>query len=656
MVLSPPPAKRRLIILAAGLLFACSEKTDVPKPSNKPLEIVTTELAAVALGSSYDVKVEVRGGTSPYTFAISDGAAPNGIELKAATGQLTGLAGAPGSSMFTIAVTDAAAATVSRAFTLYVTPDPLEVVTTRLPDGQEGTPYAQTLNASGGVPAVTWSVAQGNLPNGLALAADGRLSGTPTEFGGFEFAALVSDSEDTQAQRTLQLFVASLDPMIETSTVPKARIAQLFEVRFAADGGTPPYTWNVSTGNLPMGLSLASDGVLAGTPSEAGDFTFSVRAEDSAQRTDEASFTLVVIPPLLIATTALPQVIRGRPYDESIIATGGVPPYSWSMRTGTLPTGLMFDALQGRVHGTTTEAGDSDVSIRVRDSEGAQKTALFTVSVNDRFSYEVTPMASFPPVCTSTKVSYLQIPIDVPDSMQIADIDVEVDVDFSDADEPNQTNNTKMKLVIYAPDGSRVPLCGNGAGIRGWQGCDGRNGVNAAYGDTDTPGRPLSTFEGTNAQGRWYFAAVVSKPTRRGGQCEQQGVVNRVALSIRDDRSADPYIFVRGFTKNNLAIEPWVRIAGGGVDNHELWLSATIYDVGPNGLREGGAGDDVPRMTALTWTFSGSAQVATVTPDGHVVAGASTGNGALVAAGDGMDYQTRLLVFAPDWNPATRDY
>ena len=313
---------------------------------------------------------------------------------------------------------------------------------------------------------------------------------------------------------------------------------------------------------------------------------------------------------------------------------------------------------EGRIFGTTQSSGDYSFSVRVRDDEGAQKLALFDIQVSDRFTYRVQPNLSFPLVCTSTHVSYAIVPINIPDSMQIEDLDLEVDVSYRDTREPARRDNEKLKLVLFAPDGSPTPLCGNGAGIRGWTGCDGGGGIQTTYGSVTFADRPLNALRGYNPKGEWRFAAVVTKPTSLGGgACDQSGTINSITMSIRDNQSMDDYIYIRGFTKNNLAVEPWIRLGGSGRMNGELFLSATLYDVGANGFPEGGQGDDMPQATPVTWSFQGPPSIATVTPDGHAVSGNSAGEGVLIASEPGgADYRTRLLVLAPDWNPLRRQF
>lgn len=83
--------------------------------------------------------------------------------------------------------------TATQPLTLTVDPA-LAITTTTLPDATEGKAYSQQLQASGGVPPYTWSIATGALPSGISLSSSGLLSGTPTVTGPFNFTAQVTDS------------------------------------------------------------------------------------------------------------------------------------------------------------------------------------------------------------------------------------------------------------------------------------------------------------------------------------------------------------------------------------------------------------------------------------------------------------------------------
>jgi hypothetical protein len=153
-------------------------------------------------------------------------------------------------------------------------------------------------------------------------------------------------------------------------------------------GGKSPYTWKVTAGVLPNGLLLnAMEGVIAGTPIDPGEYEFTVRAEDSSQPspvTGSQDFKLTVAPALRVATTTLHSTYLDQVYEAKLTAWGGIPPYSWTVASGTLPPGLRLDAKDGTISGTPRTGGEFPVTIQVTDSlkpSGAANTKEFKVSI-----------------------------------------------------------------------------------------------------------------------------------------------------------------------------------------------------------------------------------------------------------------------------------
>lgn len=648
--------------LAPSFLVLCLSCGDEPPPEVPALELSTERLPDARLGVGYDEKVVSRGGEPPHLFDLAAGALPEGLEVVRETGQIRGVPAAPGPFELTIRVADAGGRTASRTLSLYVEPDPLVVTTTALPPAVERTVYRAELEASGGIPPLTWEVLSGALPAGLSLEPGGALAGTPAVFGAFELTFGVRDAEDREARVELRLAIRSLEPMIREVTLPLGRFGETYEVDFEAEGGLEPYTWSLGGGALPPGLSLSAGGRISGVPTESGSFPFTVRVEDAAEHGDEAALELLVIAPLAIETQSLPNFSLGQPGEAQLRASGGLEPYRWILAPQTpLPAGVVLED-DGRLHGTPTEPGDFRVTIRVQDAQGIVRSAQFNLRVRSSRTYQVTPSLSFPPVCgTSTNVSYQTVELEVPDSFAVSETTVTVDLDYTD--NQNQNSNTKLKLILWAPDGRRSVLCGNASGLRSERGCEGRSGIHTTYGTTVQPQVPFEVFREMNAQGTWRFQVAVTRPVRDNqGNCRQDGIIREVTLTLEADTSPEPYVIVRGFTRNNLVIHPWVRIRGGGLDQHDIDLTATLWHVGPNGIREGGRGDDVPDGRAFTWSATGLPAGTTVTPDGHVSAGAVTnvgplGNAMLTASdGNGHSVSLPLLVLPPDWNPRIRQF
>jgi hypothetical protein len=654
----------RLFGLGASLALAATLACGgTPAPTVPALELVTAALPEAALERGFDAKLAAQGGVPPYAFDLVEGALPAGLNLDAVTGQLRGVPTAPGRARFVARVKDTVGGAASRALELRVAPHPLLPGENVLPEAVEGASYSATLEASGGVPPLRFGLASGSLPEGLILTEAGDLSGTPGASGAYPFEVEIADGEGTLARQSLRLTVRAAIPMITVRALTPVQLGERFETGLEAQGGRAPYSWSVSMGDLPEGVALLEDGRLGGEPTAAGQFTFTVRVTDAAGRTDDAELSLLVIAPLVIETRALPSMQLGRAVEIRLSAAGGLPPYRWFLGNNSqLPPGLTF-AEEGLLSGVPTADGTFPLTVRVQDAQGILRSAMFTARVRDQRVYEASPALAFPPLCgTSTHVSYQGASVDVPDSFQVAGLTVEVDVAFADAS--SQDSNDKLKLVLWAPDGRHAALCGHASSLRAERGCSGAGGVRGSFGDTQNqPDTAFRTFTGMNPQGTWRFFAVVTRPTiDAGGVCAQRGTINAVRLIFDPDRSAEPYVIVGGIRRNNLVSDPWVRIQGGGLQQQDAFLSATLWEVGPNGLREGGRGDDRPTEATFTWTASNLPPGTTVSPDGHVQSGSQTNRGArgatTVTASDGAGNSVTLplMVLPPDWLPRVREF
>ncbi len=266
-------------------------------------------------------------------------------------------------------------------------PPPSPTITTvSLPGGQVAVAYSQTLAASGGTPPYSWSLDSGALPPGLTLdAGTGAVTGTPTSAGTASFTVRVTDSlaqSDTQA---LAIDVAlPPSPTITTVSLPGGQVAVAYSQTLAASGGTPPYSWSLDSGALPPGLTLdAGTGAVTGAPTSAGTASFTVRVTDSLAQSDTQALAIDVapLPSPTITTVSLPggQVAVG--YSQTLAASGGTPPYSWSLDSGALPPGLTLDAGTGAVTGAPTSAGTASFTVRVTDSLAQSDTQALTVVV-----------------------------------------------------------------------------------------------------------------------------------------------------------------------------------------------------------------------------------------------------------------------------------
>jgi hypothetical protein len=259
---------------------------------------------------------------------------------------------------------------------------PLTIVNSTFPPGTVGTPYAQSLQVVGGAPPYTWSGS--GQPPGLSVSSVGVLLGTPTAGGSYSFTLSVTDSRPTTASKTVTIAIGGSGAKLSVTTtaLPAGNAGTPYSQQVAATGGTPPYTWSGGQG-LPSGLGLDAAGNISGTPSASGSFSFSVQVTDSSHATATGTVTLTINPsPLAITTTApIFSGTVGIAYAQTFRASGGTPPYTWSIVSGN--TGdLALDASSGVLQGTPTSAGTFGFTVQVADHSGRVASQAFSLVVN----------------------------------------------------------------------------------------------------------------------------------------------------------------------------------------------------------------------------------------------------------------------------------
>lgn len=288
---------------------------------------------------------------------------------------------------------------------------PLEILTKSLPAALVGKPYAQALQAQGGVKPYAFKVSQGALPSGVSLGTDGVFAGSAAAAGAFSFAVQVQDAAQTQKEQILTLEVKDGGLVITTTSPLKpATEGEPYQLALAAQGGTPPYFWGIVGGKLPAGVGLSSDGVLQGTPSGDATATFDVKVFDNSPSPLTATKTLelpiklapleiigsqelnllitkIIVLPLIIVVDKVPV-----PYSAKLEAKGGKKPYSWSetalpgavkgfLPKAGLPQGLKL-AADGSISGSVTDAS-LVFELKVPLSQLVLKGFFFAAQVSD---------------------------------------------------------------------------------------------------------------------------------------------------------------------------------------------------------------------------------------------------------------------------------
>ncbi len=354
------------------------------------LTLASAASAATQVGQVYSQTNVASGGTTPYTYALSAGALPAGVTLNASTGTVSGTPTMGGAFSYTIAVTDSGSPTPQTAMQVVsgtVTP-PLTLVATASSATKVGQAYSQANTASGGATPYTYSVSAGLLPAGVTLnTSTGVVSGTPTAPGAFNYVVKVTDSSSPVQITATQDVSGTIAPVTLTLVATASsttQVGQFYRQTNVASGGATPYTYTVSAGALPAGLTLnASTGTVFGTPTASGAFSYTVEVTDSgspAQTATQVTSGAIAPATLTLTSTASATAQVGQSYSQSNVASGGTTPYTYAVFAGALPAGATLNASTGTVSGTPTAAGAFSYTIKVADSGSPAQTATQVVS------------------------------------------------------------------------------------------------------------------------------------------------------------------------------------------------------------------------------------------------------------------------------------
>ena len=319
---------RLLLLLAAVLLTtSCGLPTQTAVARSTSNLKLPASIPAGMVDQSYNAVLAVGGGSSPYHFSVSAGVLPPGISLNPITGTLSGMPTTAGTYSFEVMVTDSSLLSKgSQTFhvgigkgsggNVKISLSPTSVTLLSHQKHQFTATVSGTSNTG-----VTWSAAAGSVDvNGVYTAPAVNTQGNVI------VTATSNADSSKSSSATVTVNPASTQALaITTTNLPQGQQGNTYSEVFAATGGTMPYSWSISAGTAPAGTAMHANGDLAGMPTAAGTYTFTVTVTDANSQTASGNFSATVLAggnfdgPAELPRVTVPSAMSDTPAPGSVI-------------------------------------------------------------------------------------------------------------------------------------------------------------------------------------------------------------------------------------------------------------------------------------------------------------------------------------------------
>jgi len=346
------------------------------------------------VGAAYSTAFSVTGGVGPFTYSIASGSLPPGLILNTSTGAITGKPTTAGAYSFVGKVVDSKGNSDTSNCSIKVTGSAMSLSCgscSNTSNATVGATYNATLTASGGAAPYTYSISSGSLPPGLTLnSVTGAISGKPTTANTYTFTtkAVDKNGKSDTTSCTIKVVGSPVNLYCGSCGSGKATVGAGYSSPLSANGGTSPYAYSIVSGSLPPGLTLnPSNGLISGTPTAPGAYTFTSKVSDHNGNTDTATCTIDVIGSAIdiecgaCGSNGNANATLGSPYTENLKVSGGAGGLTFSISSGSLPPGLTLNTSTGAISGTPTKAGTYGFTSKVVDKNGNSDTAVCTIKV-----------------------------------------------------------------------------------------------------------------------------------------------------------------------------------------------------------------------------------------------------------------------------------
>jgi hypothetical protein len=347
------------------------------------ISIAPSTVPGGTAGVAYSENITQTGSNgTTLNYTVTAGALPAGVTLTTG-GLLSGTPTVTGTFNFTVTMTDEYGCVGSQAYTLVINCPTITLTPGVLPTGTATTAYLQVVNNTGGVGTTTYAVTGGALPAGLTLNSNGTISGTPTVTGSFGVQITATDANGCTGSLSYTLVIDCQTITIDQTTLPNAVITTAYSQSLSQTGGYSTESYTITSGNLPNGLTLNTNGTISGTPTATGSYTFEVTITDANGCTGVQTFTIVVdCQAIAIDQTTVPGGTAGTAYTiTTLTQTGGAGTGAYTVSSGVLPNGISLSTT-GIMSGTPTQTGTFNFDVTFTDDNGCTDVQSFVLTIN----------------------------------------------------------------------------------------------------------------------------------------------------------------------------------------------------------------------------------------------------------------------------------
>jgi hypothetical protein len=305
------------------------------------------------------------GGSGKYSWRATG--LPDGVNIDANTGTLSGIPNQFGQGLVVITATDTADPrnNTSRAYLMFISQG--VSLTNSFSNAHLNAQYVSPLPVFGAITSV--NITAGALPPGLQITTDSngifQVTGTATQAGTFTFTLQVTAS-DPSAEVVTQPCTITVDSAlaIAQTRANDAVFGTPYSFTFSAVNGTPPYTWSLTP---PFGMTFDSaSGTLSGAPNSQVNF-LQLTVTDSSPSHNTASLSTELDAPLPLALSPIVEFTLNRPTFQQGFASGGKGPIHLDIISGAFPPGMQLNTFSLSLGGTARERGSHPVTVRLTD-------------------------------------------------------------------------------------------------------------------------------------------------------------------------------------------------------------------------------------------------------------------------------------------------